>query len=105
MANICDNKFYIFCEDEKITEQISNKLTNLFNEDLYGEITYEDGVVLEGWFESKWRFPSDLFDNFFKEFADDTIYMRCLSEEYGMSLVSMNIYSDCGWRTPQYFDL
>jgi hypothetical protein len=105
MANICDNKFYIFCEDEKITEQISNKLTNLFNEDLYGEITYEDGVVLEGWFESKWRFPSDLFDNFFDEFADEeTIYMRCLSEEYGCGLVSMNIYSDGNWWKPQYFD-
>ena len=104
MANICDNKFYIFCEDEKITEQISNKLADLFHDDLYGEITYEDEAFLEGWCESKWRFPSELFDNFFDEFADDTIYMRCLSEEYGCELVSMNVYSEGGWWEPQYFD-
>ena len=106
MANICDNKFYIFCEDEKITEQISNKLTDLFNDDLHGEITYEDESVIEGWFESKWRFTSELFDNFFDEFAEEgTIYMRCLSEEYGNDLVSMNVYSDGNWWKPQYFNL
>ena len=105
MANVCDNKFYIFCEDEKITEQISNKLVNLFNEDLYGEITYEDESALEGWFESRWNFPSELFDNFFDEFADGTIYMRCLSEEYGCGLVSMNVYSEGSWWEPQYFNL
>ena len=105
MANICDNKFYIFCEDEKITEQISNKLTDLFNNDLYGEITYEDEEVLEGWFDSRWHFPDEIFDDFFTEFVDDTIYMRCLSEEYGNDLVSMNVYSDGDWWKPQYFNL
>ena len=104
MANICDNKFYIFCEDEKITERISNKLTDLFNYYLHGEITYEDEAVLEGWFESKWYFPDEIFDDFFTEFADDTIYMRCLSEEYGCGLVSMNVYSKGSWWEPQYFD-
>ena len=38
------------------------------------------------------------------EFADDTIYMRCLSEEYGCGLVSMNVYSEGSWWEPQYFD-
>ena len=99
MANICDNKFYIFCEDEKITEQISNKLTDLFNDDLYG-----DETIIEGWFGSSWNFPDEIFDNFFEEFADDTIYMRCLSEEYGCGLVSMNVYSEGSWWSPQYFD-
>ena len=104
MANICDNKFHIFCEDKKITEQISNKLTDLFNDDLYGKITYEDEAVLEGWFGSSWNFPDEIFDNFFTEFADDTIYMRCLSEEYGCGLVSMNVYSEGKWWKPQYFN-
>lgn len=105
MANICDNKFLVSCENEKILEKISIKLTNLFNEDLEGSIEYEDDSILEGWFSSRWEFPEHLFENFFNEFDDDTIYMRCLSEEYGCGLVSMNIYENNHWKTPQYFEL
>lgn len=104
MANVCDNKFLISCEDENIVEQISKKLGELFEEDLDGEITYEDDEIIEGWFESRWRFPDDIFDDFFEEFKDDTIYMRCLSEEYGCELVSMNVYSKGSWWEPQYFN-
>lgn len=104
MANICDNKFLISCEDENVSEQISKKLGELFEEDLDGEITYEDGGIIEGWFESRWSFPDDIFDDFFEEFKDDSIYMRCLSEEYGMGLVSMNVYSEGNWWEPQYFN-
>ena len=104
MANVCDNKFLISCKDENIVEQISKKLGELFAGDLYGEITYEDERIIEGYFESRWRFPDDIFDDFFEEFKDDTIYMRCLSEEYGMDLVSMNVYSEGNWWEPQYFD-
>lgn len=105
MANICDNKFYITCDNEQVMKKIIEKLDKLFQKTLDGEITYVDESFIEGYFDSKWSFPEHLFEDFFDEFADDTIYMRCLSEEYGMSLVSMNIYSDCSWRTPQYFDL
>ena len=105
MANICENKFYITCDDEQVLEKIIEKLDNLFQESLDGEITYDGESFIEGYFDSRWSFPEHLFEDFFDEFADDTIYMRCLSEEYGMGLVSMNIYSDCHWRTPQYFDL
>lgn len=105
MANICDNKFYISCDNEQVMEKIIEKLDKLFQQTLDGEITYVDKLFIEGYFDSKWSFPEHLFEDFFDEFADDTIYMRCLSEEYGMNLVSMNIYSDCSWKTPQYFDL
>lgn len=104
MANICDNKFLISCEDEEVLEHISNKLEELFKDELYGEITYEDEQIIEGWFESRWHFPDEIFDDFFKEFADDTIYMRCLSEEYGCELISMNVYSEGSWWEPQYFN-
>jgi hypothetical protein len=104
MANICDNKFLISCENEEVLEHISNKLKKLFKEYLGGEITYEDDMIIEGWFDSCWRFPDEIFNVFFKEFADDTIYMRCLSEEYGCGLVSMNVYSDGNWWKPQYFN-
>ena len=104
MANVCDNKFLISCEDENIVKQISKKLGELFAEDLYGEITYEDERIIEGYFESRWRFPDDIFDDFFEEFKDDSIYMRCLSEEYGCELISMNVYSEGSWWEPQYFN-
>jgi hypothetical protein len=104
MANICDNKFLISCDNEEVLEQISNKLEKLFEDELEGEITYEDEVIIEGWFDSRWHFPDEIFDDFFTEFADDTIYMRCLSEEYGCGLISMNVYSEGSWWEPQYFD-
>lgn len=104
MANICENKFLISCEDEDIIEQISNKLEKLFDENLDGEITYEDTGIIEGYFDSRWHFPDDVFDDFFEEFEDDSIYMRCLSEEYGCGLISMNVYSEGSWWEPQYFD-
>lgn len=104
MANICDNKFLISCEDEEVLELISNKLEKLFENELDGGITYVDEGVIEGYFDSKWTFPDEIFDDFFTEFADDTIYMRCLSEEYGCGLVSMNVYSEGSWWEPQYFD-
>ena len=101
MANICNNKFYIYSEEN--IEEISKKLSTLFEEKLYdGEITYEDQSIIEGWFESAWVFPDDLFKNFFDEFDD--VYMRCLSEEYGYNYVAMNIYIDNNWLNEQTFD-
>lgn len=105
MANICDNKFYIYCDSESVIEKIVEKLDTLFEDTLDGEISYTTENAIEGYFDSRWAFPEDIFDNFFKEFDDDSLYMRCLSEEYGCGLVSMNIYVDGQWKNPQCFDL
>ena len=92
MANICENKYYITCDNSETLDAIAHKLDQVFGDRLDGEITYWDESFLEGYFDSKWSFPDYIFENFFDEFADDTIYMRCLSEEYGCGLVSKNIY-------------
>ena len=105
MANICTNKFYIYSSIAKNIPKIKENLENLFKEKLDGEIYYETDHCIEGYFDSKWCFPDEIFDNFFDEFSDTDLYMRCLSEEYGCDLVSMNIYVDGGWKEPQYFDL
>lgn len=105
MANICDNKFYIYCDSESVIEKIVEKLDTLFEDTLDGEISYATENAIEGYFDSRWAFPEDIFDDFFKEFDDDSLYMRCLSEEYGCGLVSMNIYVDGQWKNPQCFDL
>ena len=62
---------------------------------------FEEKITLKDFF----NLYVELFDNFFEEFAEEeTIYMRCLSEEYGNDLVSMNVYSEGGWWEPQYFN-
>jgi hypothetical protein len=105
MANICDNKFYIYCDSESVIEKIIEKLDTLFEDTLDGEISYATENAIEGYFDSRWAFPEDIFNDFFQEFDDDSLYMRCLSEEYGCGLVSMNIYVDGQWKNPQCFDL
>lgn len=105
MANICENKFYIYSSGKDNISRIEDKLEKLFTEELDGEITCVGDFVIEGFFDSKWAFPNEIFDNFFDEFKDKELYFRCLSEEYGYGLVSMNIYKDGEWKEPQYFDL
>ena len=105
MANICDNKFYIYCDSESVIEKIVEKLDTLFDDTLDGEISYATENAIEGYFDSRWAFPEDIFNDFFKEFDDDSLYMRCLSEEYGCGLVSMNIYVGGQWKEPQCFNL
>lgn len=104
MANICDNKFTIACDNEEVLKQISNKLEDLFSDVLDGEIIYEQEDFIEGYFESRWCFPNEIFDDFFTEFKDESIYMRCLSEEYGCQYVAMNVYKDGSWWAPQTFE-
>lgn len=105
MANICNNDFRITYEDENIGKSIIEKLKKLFDKHLDGEISYKDDGVIEGWFDSKWSFPMHVFEDFFKEFRDDTIYMRCLSIEWGCYYVAMNIYEDGNWREEQSFNI
>lgn len=105
MANICENKFHIYCDDSEIIKAIEKKLDDLFQETLDGEIDYVTENTIEGYFDSRWAFPEDIFNDFFEGFNDASIYMRCLSEEYGCSLVSMNIYTNGQWKEPQYFDV
>lgn len=104
MANDCYNKFYISSDNKETIKNITIKLDKLIDVTLEGSIDYIDDFALEGWFCSKWDFPEDIFNNFFTEFDDETIYMRCLSEEYGCGIVSMNVYNDSSWWEPQYFD-
>lgn len=106
MANICNNNFFFCCENNcnkyiKIFEKLKDQLF-----DFYFEILdFDDNFCsIEGDFESKWTFPSDVFESLdFKE--DDNCYFRCLSEEYGCEYVAMNIFKDGEWWDEQCFEL
>lgn len=109
MANICDNKFYFTCKEN--FSKYTDKLNKILDEQLDGDVTYaeyhddEDGGWMEGYFNSKWCFPEEIFEEFLEDGIDDGVYFRCLSEEYGCDYVAMNIFDDNGWREPQTFDL
>lgn len=104
MANICENKFFISSENQETIKYVSEKLKVIFTERLNGEITWKDEYSIEGYFDSKWVFPTTIFEELFN-IDDDTLYMRCLSEEYGCGYVAMNIYNEGEWREEQTFDL
>ena len=112
MANICDNHFYFRCK--KNFKKYENIFEKLFTEILSGEITFcysdsesdPDGAgCIEGYFDSRWSFPEEVFKDLFPDGEVDDVYFRCLSEEYGCGYVGMSIYSDGSWRDQQTFDL
>lgn len=103
MANICDNSFKIYFEGEELKKSISNKLDELFKNELIGEIAYEDEGLIEGFFDSKWCFPNEIFEKFFDEFDDDSIEMICLSTEWSLFHIELNIYRNKKWEESQYF--
>ena len=103
MANIACNKFYMSWNPEYDITPVKEQIEKLFDEHLEGGIEFEDPEFMEGWFDSRWAFPSEYWEEILK---DKPIYFRCLTEEYGCGLVSMNIHDEDGyWREPQYFDL
>lgn len=106
MANICNNKFFFCCENnyEKYIG-LFNELKDQFSYFMFEILDSNDNFcTIEGEFESKWTFPSDIFENLdFKE--KDGCYFRCLSEEYGCGYVAMNIFKDDEWWDEQCFEL
>lgn len=103
MANLADNKFYLCVKDGYDISSIIKQINNLFENHLEGEIDLSSNTFIEGWFISKWSFPHKLWEEILE---NKPIYFRCLTEEYGMGLVSMNIHNEDGtWREPQYFDI
>lgn len=105
MANICENKFYIGSENQETIKYVSEKLKVIFTEQLDGEIVWEDDTFIEGYFDSRWVFPDTIFEKLFEDIDDDTLYMRCLSEEYGCGYVALNIYCNNEWKNEQTFNL
>ena len=105
MANICENKFYVSFENTEVKELLEERFDKLFETELNGEIIYIDESIIEGYFDSKWSFPDEVFENFFHDLENDGIYMRCLSEEYGCGYVAMNIFRDDHWEEEQNFNL
>lgn len=103
MANIAYNKFYMSWNPEYDITPVKEQIEKLFDEHLEGGLEFEDPEFMEGWFDSRWDFPREIWEEILGE---QPIYFRCLTEEYGCGVVSMNIHDIDGyWRKPQYFNL
>lgn len=105
MANICYNKFYLSIEcAEDIFEDLVRQLEDKFNVEIFYDEYNDDCSFIDGGFDSNWSFPHHLFKGFFESFDNDTIYFRCLSEEYGCNYIALNIYEDGKWKDEQTFN-
>ena len=105
MANICDNKCYIYSENENML----NDIISLLKEDLNDLDIYSfDDEYIECYFASKWIFPTETFKkitNILKiQYDTSDLYIRVLSEEYGCDYVALNIFTDDEWRDEQTFN-
>lgn len=108
MANICENKFFLSNDgNDELFKKIKYRLIEDISHDsdakFDGEVLYEDDDFIEGWFDSRWTFPNEYFEEIIPEGTED-IYFRCLSEEYGCCYVAMNVFKDGTWLGEQTFD-
>ena len=102
MANICENTFYIYDKDSDKISKIGEEFTKLFERTLW-KLTYFSEGVIEGYCESKWTYPKSTLTPLIDKYEPE--YFRCISSEPGCGYYSCHIYTDNGWKDPQYFDL
>lgn len=105
MANICDNKCYIYSENENMLSDITSLLEENLNDlDIY---SFDDEYI-ECYFTSKWTFPTETFKkitNILKiQYDISDLYIRVLSEEFGCDYVALNIFTDNEWKDEQTFN-
>lgn len=94
MANICENTFYAYSEDEnniKVIEDFFNSWPGAYCE-------VNDGNI-DVYFSSKWDFPIDEMKKLFESIPNKKdIYMRCLSVEYGCLYHALWVCDKDGWE-------
>lgn len=94
MANICDNTFYSYTEDESNYKYIKTFLESELNACIYEQ----DGTTIEAAFDSRWTFPENKMKNLYNNLSNkEDIYMRCLSVEYGNLYHALWVCDEDGW--------
>lgn len=94
MANICENSFHAYTEDEKNLEIIKNFLEDTFNADVDAS-----DECIDAYFDSRWTFPEEEMEELFDSIPNkEDIYMRCLSVEYGCMYHVLMECDENGWH-------
>lgn len=95
MANICDNTFYAYSEDNNNIKVIED----FFNDWCGADYEVNDGNI-DVYFSSKWTFPEDEMEKLFESIPNkEDIYMRCLSVEYGCMYHALWECNKDGWKS------
>lgn len=99
MANICENVLYAYSEDEKNLDFIKKFIEDNFDAD----VDYCDDNGIDGYFDSRWTFPEEIMEQMIDELPnkkDETLYLRCLSVEYGCLYHALHICENIedGWQ-------
>ena len=106
MANICDNRCYIYSKNTELLEVISDEILDKIDD--YLDIWNSDENYIECAFQSKWVFPMsemETITNKLKEKYDlEDLSIRVISEEFGCNYVALNRFENQEWLDEQTFD-
>lgn len=94
MSNICYNEFYCSSDNKENIDYVEHFLETKLDADIYD--IYSDS--LNATFDSRWTFPEHLMEELYEGVPDkETIYMRCLSVEYGCLYHELWVCEEEGW--------
>lgn len=94
MANICENTFYAYTENEENLKTIEK----FFDSWYLADVNITDNTI-ECYFDSKWTFPEEQMKDLYESIPNkEDIYMRCLSVEYGCMYHALWECDEDGWR-------
>lgn len=96
MANICTNMCYCSTENQANLEQIEKYMQDTF--EVWNIDGDDDFIEIE--FGSRWSFPADEMETLTQRLqADNTLYIRCLSYEFGCDYVDYMIFENSEWHS------
>lgn len=95
MANICENKMYVYSADPANIKH----LREWCKENLDGSFEPIDNECFEYYFDSKWDFPEQEMIEMVDELPNkDDIYIRVLSVEEADCYCAFHVYEGGEWE-------
>lgn len=95
MANICENKMYVYSKDPANIKH----LREWCKENLDGSLELIDDECFEYYFDSRWDFPEQEMIEMVDELPNkDDIYIRVLSVEEANCYCAFHVYEGGEWE-------
>lgn len=97
MANICNNKMYVYSSNKESLQQIQEFMENWGMASTLEEI---DEETLEYYFDSNWNFPEKDMQKMTDSIKDtEDLYIKVLSIEEGNYYAEYNVFENGCWNT------
>jgi hypothetical protein len=98
MANICTNKLYLSTKDEQLRDNLTEAMTDLFYCSDVQPFESKEVFQCEMEFDSRWAFPKKEMEKLTGGLpAENDLYIRVLSYEFGCEYVGFNLYTGGEW--------